>query len=188
MARLFNNAVTLSHKFIAEVVRLGDTVIDATVGNGGDTLFLAQLVGATGRVIGFDTQLSALERTGDRLKEVGLRQRVSLIHSGHENLTKHVKEPVKACMFNLGYLPGGEHNIVTLPDTTKAAIEQALTVLERNGLITVVIYTGHTGGTEEAAAVAEFVSKLPQHLWDVAEITFPNRKNHPPYLLTIQRR
>lgn len=188
MIRLFKNAVTLSHKFIEEVVYLGDTVIDATVGNGGDTVFLAQLVGSTGRVIGFDTQLVALERTENKLKELGLKQRVTLIHAGHENLKDYVKEPVKACMFNLGYLPGSDHSIITLPETTKAAVEQAMGLLERNGLITVVVYTGHEGGAEEAAVVAEMTRNLPQNLWDVAEITFPNRKNDPPYLLTIQRR
>lgn len=188
MARVFPNAVTLSHKFISEVVCEGDTVIDATVGNGGDTLFLAELVGPKGRVVGFDTQVMALTRAQQRLRDAGLFQQVTLIHTGHENLINHISGPVKACMFNLGYLPGSQHNLITLPETTKAALGQAMGILVNTGMITLVVYTGHPGGAEEAGAIEHMTTNLPQTVWDVSKITFPNRKNFPPYLITIQKR
>ena len=188
MARLFLNPVTLSHQVIAKVVNTGDRVIDATVGNGGDTFFLANLVGPQGHVYGFDIQQAALEKTKERLSKANLLPQVTLFHTGHENMLKMVSEPIKGCMFNLGYLPGGEHQVVTLPETTKAALQQAMKLLEPLGIISIVVYTGHHGGLEEAAAVSAMVNSLPQELWDVTTITFSNRKNDPPYLVFIQRR
>lgn len=188
MDRLFVNAVALSHQIVAKAVGRGDRVVDATVGNGGDTVFLAGLVGPQGLVTGFDIQQEALNQAGERLREAGLMSRVKLINAGHENLEQYIAQPIKACMFNLGYLPGRDHRIITLPETTKAAVEQATKLLEVNGIIALVVYTGHQGGAEEAAAVAELVQVLPQELWDVAVVTFPNRRNNSPYLVAIQRR
>lgn len=188
MPRLFLNAVTLSHKYIREAVSNGDTVVDATVGNGSDTVLLADLVGKTGRVIGFDTQRIALDKTCSRLRKAGMLERVSLIAAGHQYLDRYVHQPITACMFNLGYLPGGEHCLVTLPETTRTALEQVLKLLEKNGIVTIVIYTGHEGGEKEAYVISQIIESLPQELWDVAEIKFPNRRNNSPYLIVIQRR
>lgn len=188
MDRLLKNAVQLSHKFIAEVVRKGSTVVDATVGNGGDTLFLADLVGAQGLVIGFDLQKEALEKAERRLREAGLCERVKLVNFGHETMKEHVEGAITACMFNLGYLPGSSHDLITLPGTTKLALCQAMDMLQTGGLITLVVYTGHEGGAEEAALMEEIVAALPQEEWDAATIQFPNRRNHPPYLIIIQKR
>lgn len=186
MSRL--NAVTLSHKIVQKIVRPGDVVVDATVGNGRDTVFLAELVGSQGKVIGFDIQQEAIGRAIARLAEAGLEQRVTLIHDGHENLTNYVKPFIKACMFNLGYLPGSSHDLVTRPETTGLALQGVLGLLDNGGIITLVVYTGHPGGCREAAVVDEIACSLPQEEWDVMLLTFPNRKNNPPYLVTIQRR
>lgn len=188
MVRLFLNAVTLSHQVIAKVVNRGDKVIDATVGNGSDTVFLANLVGPQGRVFGFDTQKEALDRAMERLSQASLLPQVTLFHTGHENLLKWVTEPIKGCMFNLGYLPGSKHQLVTLPETTKSALQQAMKLLEPQGVISIVVYTGHQGGLNEAATLSAMVETLPQEMWDVTTITFPNRRNHSPYLVSIQRR
>lgn len=188
MGRLFVNAVNLSHKVVAEVISQGDVVIDATVGNGNDTVFLAGLVGSQGHVFGFDTQQAALDRAREKLINTQLLPRVTLFNAGHEQLSMHVTESIKACMFNLGYLPGSEHRVVTQPQTTVSAIRQAMDLLLSKGIISIVVYTGHQGGPEEAAAVAAMIESLPQELWDVAAITFPNRRNDSPYLVTIQRR
>jgi len=188
MARLFVNAVTLSHQVVAKVVKPGDIVVDATVGNGNDTVFLADLVGPGGHVYGFDIQQAALDRTRERLGKAMLLPRVTLFNAGHEQLSRYVTESIKTCMFNLGYLPGSEHRVVTQPHTTVSAIRQAMDLLLPNGIISIVVYTGHQGGPEEAAAVSGILETLPQELWDVAAITFPNRGNDPPYLVTIQRR
>lgn len=188
MARLFRNAVEMSHRYVSEVVGTGDRVVDATVGNGGDTVFLANLVGEKGQVIGFDIQATALEKVDAFLKQQGLCQRVILKNCGHQMMKQYVSGEIQACMFNLGYLPGSSHDLVTLPHTTRAAVEQALELLKPGGIITVVVYTGHQGGAEEAAVIEEMIAILPQEQWDVTRVSFPNRRSNPPYLITIQKR
>ncbi|HBT20455.1 MAG TPA: 16S rRNA (cytosine(1402)-N(4))-methyltransferase [Peptococcaceae bacterium] len=188
MDRLFKNAVELSHKIVSCAVEEGDTVVDATAGNGWDTVFLAELVSERGKVYSFDIQEQALKNTEQKLKERNLIQRVRLIKDGHENMKEYISEEVKAVMFNLGYLPGYDHTCITRPSTTVKALASALSLLKKGGLISIVIYTGHEGGIEESRAVLEFISQLPQNEWDVVTINFPNRKNYSPYLAAVQKR
>ncbi|MEM7144829.1 MAG: class I SAM-dependent methyltransferase [Verrucomicrobiota bacterium] len=151
---------------VREYVGKGDVVVDATVGNGYDTVFLAELVGVrsrtgsiAGKVIGFDVQEAAIVSASKRVPE-GLRGIVDLHLVGHEEMGRVVTGPVRAVMFNLGYLPGGDHGFVTEPGTTVAGLEAALGVLGPGGLVTVVVYPGHEGGAEEAVAVEEWVGGL----------------------------
>jgi len=60
-------------------VKEGDTVVDATCGNGNDTAFLASLVGENGRVFGFDIQDKAIANTTKKLTDLNLIDRVTLI-------------------------------------------------------------------------------------------------------------
>ncbi len=129
----------------------GEVAVDATVGNGHDTLFLAQQVGAQGHVYGFDIQEEALARTRRRLEEAGLRDRVTLLQMGHEHMAEAVPAAwhgrIGAVMFNLGYLPGGsDRTCITRPQTTVPALEAALRLLRPGGVLTVVAYRGHPGG------------------------------------------
>ena len=93
------------HEILKTKIKEGDIVVDATVGNGYDTVFLAKVVGKTGRVIGFDIQEKALNNTKDKLIRENLEGRVILIHDSHSNIDKYIKEPINGAMFNLGYLP-----------------------------------------------------------------------------------
>src|SRR4051794_38219274 len=106
----------------------GDRVIDATAGNGHDTYFLADLVKPTGHVYSFDIQQSAINATRERLGN--LNQQVTLIQSGHEQVKNFVSDEIAAAVFNLGYLPGSDHNIITRPDTTIQAIDGCLDLLK----------------------------------------------------------
>jgi len=185
---LFDNAVREAKKLVAKVVRPGNICLDATCGNGQDTAFLAQLVGVDGRVYAFDVQKVALEQTQSRLNSKNLANRVTLIHDGHHQLMKHISDQLSCAMFNLGYLPGGNKEITTQPETTIQALEQATKLLRPWGLISMVIYTGHPGGEEEAASVEGWISGLDQNQWVVVRLTYPNRQHHPPYLLAVQKR
>jgi predicted methyltransferase len=172
-------------------LRSGDLAIDATVGNGHDTVFLAQTVGATGRVLGFDVQAAALGMAQDRLHRAGVSERVRLVQAGHETLGTHLPcegRRLRAVTFNLGYLPGGaDKTVVTRPETTVAALTAATRELGSGGIITVVLYTGHPGGAEEAAAVREWAKGLPQTYWSVLSYRFVNQRGTPPALLAIER-
>jgi SAM-dependent methyltransferase len=180
-------AVTLAHFFLRERVRPGDRVVDATCGGGRDTLLLASLVGATGRVWAFDLQATAISATRELLAPEGLLPRVDLVQSGHERLGELVHEPLRAAVFNLGYLPGGDKGVVTEAENTLVALNHAAGLLLPGGIITVCIYTGHPGGTEEAEAVERWGGELPPERFNVWRSRQLNRPETAPYLVLIEK-
>ena len=183
-------ALAFTHSLIKEAVQPGDTVIDATIGNGHDTLLLAQLVGATGKVIGFDIQKQAILNTENRLKKADAQSSVSLYNQGHETI-KDIIDPddkVALVIFNLGYLPKGDKTVVTTPKTTLEGIKQSLTLLKKNGLLLLMVYHGHDGGTKEKNAILDFSKSLPQERYSVLNYQYLNQKNDPPFLIAIEKR
>jgi predicted methyltransferase len=178
-------AIQLAQHIVRGRVAAGDWVVDATVGNGHDTLFLANLVGADGKVLGFDIQETAIQTT--RAKTMDLPQ-VQLFLLGHEKAGSYIEQPLRAAMFNLGYLPGTDKQIVTQPQTTLAALDQLATSLLARGVITIILYTGHCGGAEEAAAVKAWCRDLDQTLYTVIEYGFVNQINTPPSLIVIEKK
>ena len=184
-----------AHRCAAEGLTRGDLAIDATVGNGHDTLFLLRQVGASGRVLGVDIQADALSATRARVHDAdaALLDRLRLVHDGHEALKEHVDPAdagrVGAVMFNLGYLPGGDHRITTRPQTTVPALHAAFDLLRpEGGVLTVVVYPGHEGGAEEAAAVGEWAAGLPQAHGRAFWYQFANASGAPPRLLAVEKR
>ena len=126
MSKGLGRAVHLAHHLLSEVVTPGGTAIDATAGNGYDSLFLARLVGPRGKVYAIDIQADALEKTSRLLLDEGVRERVVLVQASHEQLGEIVNEQVDGVIFNLGYLPGGDHKLVTTGETTVRALNAAL--------------------------------------------------------------
>lgn len=181
------NSLMQSHQYIERFVEEGDIVIDATAGNGNDTVFLAKLVGETGRVFSFDIQKVALDKTREKLISLGLAVMVELINDGHENIDKYVKNNIKAVMFNLGYLPSGDHKIGTKPETTISAIEKSLNSLVKGGIISIVVYHGGDSGFEEKIQVLEYLEKLDPKMYSVMKTEFINQKNCPPILVCIEK-
>ncbi|HHX87018.1 MAG TPA: methyltransferase domain-containing protein [Firmicutes bacterium] len=163
-------------------------VADATAGNGRDTLMLARQVGPWGRVYAFDIQELALQRTRELLVQEGVAGRVYLILNGHEHMSRHIKVPLAAVMFNLGYLPGGDQGVITGADTTVAGIREALSLLKPGGLVTIVIYTGHRGAAEEKEAVLRYCRRLDQKQYTVMHVNFINQVRCPPELVAIRSR
>ena len=172
---------------LSQVISEGDIAVDGTAGNGHDTLFLAQLVGDKGQVYAFDIQQQAVEATRNRLKEHGLEHRAHVILDGHEKLSQYVEGEIAGAIFNLGYLPGGNHEIVTKGETTISAIRQLLDKLKIGGIIVLVIYHGHEGGKEEKDAVIQYVSELPQKYVHVLRYEFINQKNNPPFIIALEK-
>ncbi|MBO8137281.1 MAG: class I SAM-dependent methyltransferase [Desulfotomaculum sp.] len=186
MFRQRRSAVAMAHEFIAANLDENGVAVDATAGNGNDTLFLAQHL-KKGKVFAFDIQEQAINNTAELLKEHGLIKTVNLIRDGHENMDQYVNEPVDAVMFNLGYLPGGDHGIITRPESTAAALDKALQLLKVGGKISIVVYTGHEGGLEELNAVEKTLHKLDSHLFWVVGTRFINRPANAPVLFFIER-
>lgn len=183
LERVLQYAKTL----LRDTVEVGDTVVDATAGNGHDTLFLAELVGDTGRVYAFDVQQQAVDATLQRLEEAHLQARCEVILDGHEQVANYVSTPIKAAVFNLGYLPGASHDVITKPSTTVAALESILQQLVVGGMIVLVIYYGHEGGKEERDRVLDYVASLPQKQVHVLRYEFVNQQNDPPFVVALEK-
>ena len=172
----------MAHDFLAQVITQEDIVIDATMGNGHDTLFLAKLAK---QVYAFDIQEQALEKTSQRLQEAGLTN-VELLLQGHETVDQFVTE-AKAAIFNLGYLPSADKSIITQPQTTLEALDKLCHMLVKGGRIAIMIYYGHEGGDIEKDAVMDFVSQLPQQEYTATIYRTLNQINNPPFLVMIEK-
>ncbi|MCT4604947.1 MAG: methyltransferase domain-containing protein [Marinisporobacter sp.] len=174
----------VAKSFLKETLKKGDVVVDATMGNGNDTLFLANMVGEEGKVISFDIQDLAISNTRELLEKNRLSG-VELIQDGHENMDTYIRDEISGAMFNLGYLPKGDHHIVTTAETTIVAIEKCLTFLKKNGIVTIVIYYGHDEGKIEKEKVINYVETLESNKFHVMKVDYINQTKEPPLLITI---
>ena len=172
---------------LRQVILPGDAAVDATMGNGHDTLFLCELVGPEGRVFAFDVQEQAVENTRARLKEAGVLDRAELFCLGHEHMAEKVIGPVRAVVFNLGWLPGGDHHVTTRWETTKIAVESALSLLMPLGVLVICAYPGHAEGERERQALTKWLAELPPQRYNVLEQRFLNAGPGAPECFVIQK-
>ena len=177
----------LAREVILQAVLPGDTAVDATMGNGHDTLMLCEAVGPGGHVYAFDVQAQAVEETGKRLREHGVDGRAELIRAGHEHMAEYVKGPVRAVMFNLGWLPGGDHSVTTRWETTRRAVESALDLLAPMGVLVICAYPGHAEGEREKQELAAFLSGLSNRQYNVLHQRFVNAGAGAPECFVIQK-
>jgi hypothetical protein len=61
-------------------------------------------------------------------------------------------------MYNLGYLPGGDHSIKTNHETTINSLLTTYELMKPSGLISVLCYRGHAGGAKELDRVEKLCS------------------------------
>ena len=177
----------LARDFLIRTVQPGDSVIDATMGNGHDTQFLCEAVGPAGRVYAFDVQESAVSATGKRLREEGLSDRAFLFCCGHERMDDYVKEKVRAIVFNLGWLPGGDHSVTTCWETTGKAVSKALDMLQPGGMLVICAYPGHPEGDRERHELSVFLSALSNRVFNVLHQVFLNAGPGAPECFVVQK-
>ena len=177
----------LAREALDRAIHPGDTVIDATMGNGHDTQFLCEKVGPSGRVFAFDIQEQAVRSTEARLLEAGLSGRAVLIHDSHELMVRYVSCLVSAVVFNLGWLPGGDHRITTRPESTMAAVSAALDLLRPGGVLVLCVYPGHSEGEQERKEIIRFFSSLSNREYNVLRQQFLNASAGAPECLIAQR-
>jgi SAM-dependent methyltransferase len=173
-------------EWVSAALPEGGFAVDATVGNGYDTLFLADRVGKGGRVLGFDVQKMALNNASELIRFAGNLDRVRLILGCHSGLSRALigYPKVDAAMFNLGYLPRGDHRIVTRPSTTIPAIAAVVERLAPEGRISILAYRGHPEGPEEYEAVRGFLEQA-QGL-EVRELTGNTENETGPRLFLVK--
>lgn len=173
------------HKhFILEHLTEGDVAVDFTMGNGNDTLFLSRAVGERGRVYAFDIQEDAITSTRAHLKEAGAPENYTLICDSHHKVLEYVKEPIKAGMFNLGYLPrSGRKAVTTLRETTMPAVSAAIDLLKPDGVLIVAIYPGHEEGALEGEMLREYFEGLSRFRICASEFRILNSPTSPYFFL-----
>lgn len=180
----------VAHDFLAERIKPGDRVVDATMGNGHDTLFLRQHVGDSGHVYAFDIQQIALEKTISRLEDQGFRTGYMLIKGNHAEMQRQLPDftvgSIAAVVFNLGYLPGGDKQLSSSATTTIEALEQSLKVLKPGGFISLLAYLGHPEGHTEHQAIVKWLDRLPgEYKWNLLN---PEYTQLSPRLYVIESR
>jgi len=185
----FPRPIHFAQQIIQSLVVAGDVVIDATLGNGHDAVFLAKLVGEKGLVIGFDVQQEAVDSATERMKENGVHH-FEFHLNGHESMTECIASghlPVKAVMFNLGYLPHADKSVITTMETTIPALNASLELLDVGGLLSIMCYPGHEGGDVESNAVSQWAQSLPREHFRVVHYGLHNAPNNPPFLLLVEK-
>lgn len=178
----------LEKQFILAHLGEGDVAVDFTMGNGNDTAFLSHTVGPTGRVYAFDIQEAALISTRAHLEEGGAPENYTLICASHHLVRDYVKEPIKAGMFNLGYLPGsGNKALTTLRKTTLPAVQAAIDLLAPDGILLVAIYPGHEEGRLEGEMLAEYFATLSRYQYCASRFNILNSPTSP-YFYIIEKK
>lgn len=188
----FDTPVHLNHLFLRHILKAGDRVLDATCGNGQDTLFLAELVlkEDQGWVYGLDIQKEAIEKTKAHLKEhlkPKLLSRITLKEACHSDLSDFEKRSLDLIVYNFGYLPGSDHQKTTKSSSSLQSLFSALELIKPLGYLSLVCYPGHEEGKKEADQILNWAKELPKeytcskHLWI-------NRSSQAPFLLMIQRK
>jgi predicted methyltransferase len=174
----------LAWTLLRGAVHAGDLVIDATAGNGHDTVFLAGCVGENGRVLAYDVQEAAIRSASERVASAGFSARVEFHQESHSAMASHAKPgSVAAVMFNLGYLPGDDHQLTTETAETLTALEAAALVLKPGGIISVVCYPGHETGAVESAAVEAWMTSRAASGWRIAKYAMLGTLRPAPFLL-----
>lgn len=173
------------HKhFVLEHVGKGDTVVDFTMGNGNDTLFLSQTVGEGGKVYAFDIQEDALVSTRRHLEENSAPENYTLICASHHRVKEFVSESIKGGMFNLGYLPrSGRKSVTTMRETTMPAVEAAIELLAPDGVLIIAIYPGHEEGALEGDMLREYFKTLSRFKICASEFHILNSPTSPYFFL-----
>ncbi|PSJ31874.1 hypothetical protein UF10_04500 [Peptostreptococcus russellii] len=184
----FNNVNSIIKLIAKSKLKAGDSILDATVGNGNDILYLMKIVGEKGFGYGFDIQELAVNNTKRLLQENGFEDNSKIIHDGHENVGLYVDRQIDFAVFNLGYLPKADHSIITRANTTIKSIESIIELLSQGAMIALASYVGHEGGMEEFLEVKSFVEALDQKKYNVSMVNFLNQKNKPPKLILIEKR
>ena len=181
---VLKNTTALALTMCLQYADKNAAAVDATCGNGHDTLWLAERFG---KVYGFDIQKSAIEATAARIEEAGF-ENVELIHDGHEKMADYVKERPHVIVFNLGYLPGGDKSVSTESESTLEALIDALSILAVDGLLCITMYQGHCEGYRERLKVLEWAKSLDKGRYHCIRTDMVNQPNNPPEILWITKK
>lgn len=181
------NSKTLAHTVLLPILASAQCVVDATAGNGHDTVFLAENTADDCVVYAFDIQQDALDSTHRLAVDAGVCDKVHLVLGSHANVDAHIAGEIDAAMFNLGYLPSGDHSVTTQADSTMEAIRKMASKLSVGGMITIVSYSGHESGAKEQERLFDELAALPVRYYTVSTFRMINHKETAPMLFLIEK-
>ena len=171
---------------IDRFVETGQTVVDATLGNGNDALQMAKRIGEAGTVYGFDIQELAIENSKRLFEGNDIRTEYHFILDSHSKLNEYVHGEIDFGIMNLGYLPGSDKSVVTIGETSVNCIEKLLDCLKPGGVLVISSYSGHDGGAEQNTVV-EYLRGLNQRAYNVISMDFINQANSPAVFYMIEK-
>lgn len=184
-----SNSIQIAHTLLKEALNKAQIVVDATAGNGNDTLFLAQNAKPKTAIYAFDIQAEALYHAQRKMNECCRRDdiKVNFILASHDEVEQYVNEVIDLAVFNLGYLPGGNHAVTTKSETTLNALKIMLKKLRVNGYIAIVVYPGHEEGLKEIQLIKDFANYLAKKYFTVGWYQMINHNNNAPALCWIEK-
>lgn len=191
MSNLIRTTTDFARYIATHYISPGDVLVDATCGNGHDTLWLAK--SAPSALYAFDMQPRAISSTRERLLANGFDKQledgtITLICDSHERMSQYIANQVNVIVFNLGYLPHGDKHLVTKSSSTVSAVVSSINLLAEDGLICITMYSGHPEGAEEKASLLKFAGELDPQLYHTAYISMTNQPNEPPEILLITKK
>lgn len=186
---LFQSHLDVAHNQWKASVCPGDIIIDATCGNGHDSLFLSQLAltPSSGQLFAIDIQGNAITKTRELLQKTlsfNIFERILFIEGCHSSFPAEIlPETVKLVTYNLGYLPGGNKTLTTQVETTLQSITKALKLLMAGGIMSITCYPGHEEGKKEEDLLLNYFAKLDPRVWQCTHQRWLNRRKSPSHLL-----
>lgn len=187
--QILSNSIQISHILLKECLNTAKTIVDATAGNGNDTLFLAQNAKKNAEIYAFDIQPQALCHAKEKLCAFCPRNDINVhfIQASHDKADEYVQDNIDLAVFNLGYLPGGDHTITTKCETTLKALQIMVHKLSVGGHIAVVVYPGHDEGLKESRIIKDFAASLAKKYFTVGWYQMINHNNNAPALCWIEK-
>lgn len=191
MSNIIRKTTELAMYITSSYTFPGCVIVDATCGNGHDTIALART--KPSRLYAFDIQQEAVAATEKMLVSEGFGSAldngtISIICDSHSNMTQYVHEPADVIVFNLGYLPGGDKTKPTYKSETVKAARSALELLALDGVLCLTMYSGHPEGLEEKEVLMQMAETLDPKVYHAAYVNFINQKNSPPEILLITKK
>lgn len=180
MFRYVGDISEISHYIIDEFLEHKKIAVDATLGNGHDTDFLAENFE---KVYAFDIQKCVC----DNYKKKNISN-VQIINDSHDKLLEYIKENVDCIIYNLGFLPGGDKHITTMHESSLESIKEGLALLSSGGFMSIAIYRGHDEGKLEEGSILDYVKSLDKSKYGVMYHSFFNRSSDSPVLVIIEKR
>ncbi|MCH1429841.1 MAG: rRNA methyltransferase [Chlamydiales bacterium] len=189
--KLFTLSQTLlAHQIWKGLLVEGDSVVDATCGQGHDSVFIASLIQnwQGSRLHCIDLQQEAIMLSKQNIaSQCGsdILSKLSFQHSCHSSF--EIDFNPRLVIYNLGYLPGGDKSITTLKETTLISIKKALELIPSQGVLSVMCYNGHPEGREEQEILEELFKGLAPNEFSCERLDKINAKACPILFIITKR-